>query len=467
MALNLHLVHLQPVQATSTHNYQVKITNQQILKICLPIAASIFVPQLNFIINNIFLGHLGTEWLGVAGITGVYYLLFAVIGNGLNGCLQMLISRKAGENNISQISTIFWQGIRISIVLACFGIAFTWFIMPTILKQVLHNAQTAQHAIDFLKIRIFGLFFLYIYQMRNALLVGTNQTKWLVYGTSSEAIANIVFDYGFIFGKLGLPNLGFNGAAIASILAEAIGLLVIAIVIHYKGIGKQLHLTQNRAFHKENSILILKKSIPLIGQFVISIASWEFFYLMIEHKGHTASAVSNVMRNVFGFFGCVTWAFAATTNTMVSNIIGQGLQDKVFELLHKILKLSVGFAFIIFLILNIFPTLFLGVFGQGQDFMLQAIPTLRVVSFAMILMSFSVVWLNAVTGTGNTKVNFYIELAAIVFYCTYVYVVLEKLNLSIIWGWGSEWLYWLTMFVPAYIYIKRGKWKLLPKTIIE
>lgn len=453
------------MQTTSSHSFQVQITNKQIIKICAPIAASIFVPQLNFIINNIFLGRLGTEWLGVAGITGVFYLLFAVIGNGLNGCLQMLISRKAGENKIDEISNLFWQGIRVAFVLATMGIFLTWFVMPYVFKNVLHNPTTAQHAIDFLKIRIFGLIFLYVYQLRNALLVGTNQTKWLVYGTASEAIANIVLDYGFIFGNLGLPALGFNGAAVASIISEAIGLMVIALIIQYKGIGKQLQLAKNRAFNKENFTLIIKKSVPLIGQFVISIASWEFFYLMIEHKGHTASAVSNVMRNVFGFFGCVTWAFAATTNTMVSNIIGQGLQNRVFELLRKILKLSVGFALIIFLVLNIFPTIFLGAFAQGQEFMQQGIPTLRVVSFAMILMSFSVVWLNAVTGTGNTKVNFYIESMAIVLYCTYVYVVLEKLNLHITWGWGSEWLYWLSMFIPAYIYIKRGKWKSLSKSI--
>ncbi len=453
------------MEINSTHNFQVQITNQQILKICLPIAASILVPQLNFIINNIFLGHLGEEWLGVAGITGVYYLLFAVIGNGLNGCLQMLISRKAGENKITDISNLFWQGIRIAFVLAAFGIAFTWFVMPIVFKQVLHNQETAQHAIDFLKIRIFGLIFLYVYQMRNALLVGTNQTKWLVYGTASEAIANIVLDYGLIFGNLAMPALGFNGAAIASIIAEAIGLFVIAGIIHYKGINKQLQLTLNTKYSKANTILILKKSIPLIGQFVISIASWEFFYLMIEHKGHTASAVSNVMRNVFGFFGCVTWAFAATTNTMVSNIIGQGLQHRVFELLHKILKLSVGFALIVFVLLNVFPNLYLNIFGQGEEFINQAIPTLRIVSSAMIFMSFAVVWLNAVTGTGNTKVNFYIEIMAIVLYCTYVYVVLEKLNLSIVWGWGSEWLYWISMFIPAYIYIKKGNWKTLPKSI--
>ena len=144
---------------------------------------------------------------------------------------------------------------------------------------------------------------------------------------------------------------------------------------------------------------------------------------------------------------------------MVSNIIGQGLQEKVMELVHKIIHLSVGFAVSVCIFLNLFPTLFLSIYGQGNEFIQAAIPVLRVVSTALVFMSFSVIWLNAVVGTGNTKMNLLIETIAIMLYCTYVYLVLEKFNLSIIYGWGSEWLYWISMFVPAYWYMKSGRWK--------
>ncbi len=74
-------------------------------------------------------------------------------------------------------------------------------------------------------------------------------------------------------------------------------------------------------------------------------------------------------------------------------------------------------------------------------------------------MSFGTIWLNAVTGTGNTMVNLTIELVTIVIYSVYVYLVLEVYNLPITWGWGSEWVYWLSMFIMAYFYMKSGKWK--------
>ena len=57
----------------------------------LPISFAILVPQFNFLINSFFLSQLGEGYLGASGVTGVYYLIFSVIGFGLNNGLQALI----------------------------------------------------------------------------------------------------------------------------------------------------------------------------------------------------------------------------------------------------------------------------------------------------------------------------------------------------------------------------------------
>lgn len=443
-----------------THtDLRLNINNSQILKLAMPISFALLVPQINFITNNIFLGGLGIEELGAAGITGVYYLIFAAIGFGLNNGLQALIARRAGENRPEEIGKLFGQGIRIALLIAAGSILLTYLVAPGIYRQVLTGDARQDMVIDFLKIRIWGLPFLFIYQMRNALLVGTNQSKYLVAGTLAETVANIFFDYGLIYGKFGLPELGFNGAAYASIIAEATGMFVVFLVIHFKGISKRFALFSNSRYDKANTRLILVQSSPLIFQHGISVISWEFFYILIEHHGARDLAISNTMRNIFGFFGVFTWAFAATTNTMVSNIIGQGMQDRVIELITKIMRLSVGCIIVVFLLLNIFPALFLSIYGQDQAFIEAAIPVLRVVSSALVLMSFSTVWLNAVTGTGSTRINLLIEAITLVVYCTYIYLVLEVFKLNIVLGWMSEWLYWGLIFILSYRYIRSGKWK--------
>lgn len=438
---------------------QVMVSNRQILKIMLPISLALLVPNLNFIVNNIFLGHLSEQALATASITGVYYLIFSAIGFGLNNGMQMLIARRAGENRPEEIGSIFNQGVLIAMLLSAISIVITYTLASFILRYALHNQDTSRQAVGFLHIRIWGLPFLYIYQMRNALLIGTNQSKYLVSGTLAEAVANVFFDYVLIFGKWGFPMLGFNGAAYASVIAEFIGMAVIFLVINANGIGRQYGLFKKLAWRQANARLILNISGPLIFQLTISIVSWWFFYLLIEHHGRTALAVSNAMRNVFGAFGIFIWAFAATTSTMVSNLIGQGKQNDVLRVIKKIIYMNAGIMTLVCLLLNLFPTPLLSIYGQSDDFITAAIPVLRLAAFAMVLMSVAVVWLNAVTGTGNSKMTFRIELAATIAYSIYVFLVLEVYGLSILWGWLSEVLYWCVLLVLSYLYMRGGRWR--------
>lgn len=425
----------------------------------LPITLAMLVPQINFITNNIFLGMLGEQELASAGITGVYYLIFAVIGNGLNNGLQALIARRAGQNLPKEIGRLFFNGVWVALGIAGLGIGATYLFAPIVMRTFIHDTLIADQVIDFLLIRIWGLPLLYLYVMRNALLVGTNQTRFLVWGTLAEAVVNIVLDYTMIFGHFGFAAIGFNGAAYASIIAEASGLFVIYAVIHFKGIHKSFAFFEQTKIDFSIIKLILTMSTPLIVQFAISIMSWEYFYILVEHHGPRALAISNTMRNIFGLFGIFCWAFAATTNTMVSNIIGQGKPEEVMPLIKRVVTMSLGISVFIFVILNLAPEFFLSFYSQGDEFIAEAIPIVRIVSVALLMMSVGTIWLNAVTGTGNTRINLMIELVTIVIYCLYVFLVLEYWNLSIGWGWGSEWVYWISMFSMAFFYMRSGKWK--------
>jgi len=449
------------MHSPSTDSLQVSNSYRQIWKMALPISFAIFIPQINFFINTIFLGHYSQDPLAIAagGITGVYYLIFAAIGYGLNNGLQTLIARRAGQDQPHEIGKLFTQAIWIGIGLSVLGITLTYTVTPTIFRSLLNDPVLCEKSIHFLQIRIWGLPLLYIYQLRNALLVGINQSRWLAIGTLAEAGTNVIFDYLLIFGMGGFPEWGFNGAAVASILAEGMGLITIYAVISNRGISRQFQLFRERKLNRTYVGHILEVSAPLMFQTAISIISWQYFFLLIEHHGNTALAVSNVMRHLFGLPGCLTWAFATTTSTMVSNLIGQGRSEEVPLLIRRTLTLSVSMILIVCLLLNIWPELFLLPFGQTKAFVAEAIPVMRVVTGAMVLMSFGTVFLNSVTGSGNTRVTFLIEAGAILGYCTYVYLSAEYFNLSISIIWMSEWLYWLSMFLPAMWYMRSGRWR--------
>ncbi|MEO5985205.1 MAG: MATE family efflux transporter, partial [Ferruginibacter sp.] len=235
--------------ALPADNLKVNISSRQILSIALPITLAILIPQINMLTNSIFLGQLSKEALGNAGITGVFYLIFAVAGNGLNNGMQSVFSRSAGSGNSEHFKIILGQGIRISLMFSAICILFTWFIAPYILKEVADPASYPQE-MDFLRIRIFGLPFLYIFQMGNAFLVASLNSRYLMIGFIFEALVNVLFDYLLIFGKGGFPKMGFNGAALASVLAEFTGMIVILCVLIITRLKKQYGLLTNLRYNK-------------------------------------------------------------------------------------------------------------------------------------------------------------------------------------------------------------------------
>ena len=448
------------MQTNLSHSdLQVDITNRQILKIALPISLAMLVPQINFITNNVFLGQLGETELGSAGITGVFYLVFALVGNGLNSGLQGLISRRAGENRPEEIGKLFGQAVRLALIMAFTCIVLTLVLSPVFFRASLHSGIVQDEAISFMRIRIWGLPFLYLFQMGNAFLVGTLNSRYMKYAFAVEAGINIFLDYVLISGHWGFPKLGFNGAAVASVTAEVIAVLIVYSIIIYKKFHLRFNLFSNFRYQAKLTGLIFRQSAPLVMQWILSVGAWMLFYILIENMGERPLAISNTMRNVFGFFGIFTWAFASTTNTMVSNVIGQGRKELVFGMIHKIMWLSFWFTCMLCLLVNLFPDLIFSIYSQQSSFTREGIPVIRIVSVGLLFMSLSTVWLNAVTGTGNTKVNLLIEIAAIVVYCLYVWLVIRVWKLGLVWAWGSEIIYWITLLGFSYYYLRGGKWK--------
>jgi multidrug resistance protein, MATE family len=434
-------------------NLLVQNSYKQILKITLPICIAILIPQLNFFINTTFLAHLKNDkaW-AIAGITGVYYLVFASIGHGLNIGLQSLISRNAGALNKSAIGSYYAHGVWVALGLAAVGIIITYTCLPQILSFFIADSSSIEMAVHFLKIRILGLPFLYFFQIRNALLVGTNNSKYLPIGTAAETFFNIFFDYCLIFGNWGFPNLGFNGAAYASVIAEIVGMMVTYFIISFKGLQKEFEIKIAFIWKKAIASNILKQSGPLMFQHALSIISWLLFFLFI---GGTKNSIinleiSNTMRSVFGLFGVFSWAIGSTTNTMISNIIGQNKQDALQSVWKKLFLVSFLVSLIMASFLLIFPSLFFSFFTENQSLINTAKPVIQVVAVAMILISISIVSLSTIIGAGFSKFALFVEIFAVIFYISYSYITIKKLEVSIHIAWTNEWVYWSMILISCY-----------------
>lgn len=438
---------------------QFEVSTRQIIKIAAPICLALIIPQINHMTNTAFLGRLGEFELAANGIAGIYYLVMYMVAYGLNNGLQVLIARRAGQLNTTGIGQLFSNGIQLGLASSFLVIALTLFLAPWFFSKTLHNQHIYEAALSFIRIRIWGLPFLMLLSMANAFYIGSGHSKVLAITSLCQEMVNIFSDYVLIFGKLGLPAMGLNGAAVASVLAEGTGLFVAYAILFGKGYHKKylLFTYLKPSWPIMRSILTI--SAPLIVQFLFSIGSWFIFFIFIEHLGERPLAISNMLRSIFGFFGVFTWSLAATCNTMVSNVIGQGKSELVFKAIRKIVFISLICAITVCILVNLFPHTILQIYTTDKPLIAEAIPSVRIITLSTILMAVSGVVLSAVTGTGNTRINLGIEFAAVIGYLLYCSIVVEQWRSPLYIAWLADFFYWTIIFVLCFLYLRSGRWK--------
>lgn len=441
-------------------SHRVSVSYRAILALAAPVSLSLFLPQISFFTNTAFLGQLGEEELGVNGVAGIFYLLLQMIGYGFATGLQTQLSRRSGEVAPELLGKTlangFWMSGLLSIAL--FGIAFL--LAPVVFVAGMKDPLHQRLATGFLQVRMAGLLPLLLLQVFQAFFLATGQTRILVIGSAVLVITNVLFDYLLIFGKGGFPEMGLNGAALASVLSEVAELLTLLSLFLFQKQHRRYRL-QKASFRPDAGLMRHSLSVgtPLMVQYAFSIGGWQVFFLMIEHLGTRALAASQILRSVFGLLGMTTWAFSSVTSAMVSNLMGQGRQEEVLLLIRKIATISFTLTASLVTLLLIFGRSFLSFYRDDPALVSFAMPSLYVIVVAALVLSLATVYFNGVVGTGNTRVSMFIEVGCVCSYLFYCWVVVRRPNIPLHWAWGAEFVYWGSLLTLSLIYLLRGRWK--------
>ncbi|MEZ5174539.1 MAG: MATE family efflux transporter [Bacteroidia bacterium] len=196
-------------------------------------------------------------------------------------------------------------------------------------------------------------------------------------------------------------------------------------------------------------------------QYVLSHAGWFLFFIIIEQNGERALAISVIIRMIYMFQMVPFWGLSSATNTLVSYVIGEGRSDEVFPLLRKIMTLSVLSA-LPFVLMNVaFPTTILGlaVEDKSSTLLIEAVPTLFVISGALMLFGVASTIFSGVTGSGNTRTALAIETITIALYLIIAWVLGVTLHLDVHLIWLTEPAYFLLMALFAWLYLRSGRWR--------
>lgn len=437
---------------------EVNISYRRIWTIAFPIILGSIAHNLINVTDTAFLGRVGEIELGASALGGMFYFVLFTLAMGFGTGAQIIISRRHGEGNSHLIGKTFDHTLYFMVPLSIAAFLFFYFFSTPLLRSVIESDKIFEATVSFLKFRMPGIFFAFGQIIFRSFYIGIAKTKVITWSTLVMAGVNVFLDYVLIFGKLGFPQMGLEGAAIASTIAEAAGLLYLVIYVIYHQHHKIYGLFRFEPFDKKLFARNFKLSAPIMVQNFFSIGSWFAFFLIVEKLGEDALAVSNIIRSVYIVLMVPIWGFGAAANSMVSYLVGMKQPELVKTLLKRILFMCVGGVLSLVLLSIIVPSALIRIYTDNLALIAMSVPVLKIVNVSAIFLASGTVLFNGVMGTGKTNISFLIELMVLMTYLLYVTLIVRVLGYGITMAWTSEIVYGVMMLSLSLRYLAKGRW---------
>ncbi len=432
---------------------------RQIWIISYPIILSLLAQNVIGVVDTAFLGRVGEVELGASAIGGLFYHAIFMLGFGFGTGAQILIARRKGEGHLTQIGKIFDHTMYIFVAFSVVIIIFTLWLSPGFLGRIMSSEAVFHASVRYLDYRIWGILFAFTNVAFRAYYVGISKTGLLGWSAGIMAVVNIVLDYAMILGNWGFPEMGIEGAALASVIAEGVSSAFFIIATLANKSNKKYHIFKLPPFDKEIISRTWNISVFIMLQNFVSLSAWFLFFMVIEQTGERPLAISNIIRSLYLMLMIHIWSFSASVNSLVSQVIGEGNSDAVFPIIGKVNRMGIIISVVMISITLFIPETLLRLYTNDQSLIDEAIPVLYVVMGALIPMSVSINWFSGVSGTANTKTALLIETATILIYLAFVIFIILVVDASLPVVWLSEYVYVITLGLFSFIYMKYGKWR--------
>lgn len=387
-----------------------KVYLRKLLIIAVPIMLGNVISQLQMIIDRIFLGQMNTLYMSALGnVTTPMWTTMSFCFSIIAGA-SILISQNVGAGNDENIITyaaalIKWNNV-IPVILFAFWILFSepvfrlMGVSDSVMPYCLGYAK--YYAPVFLLVGVEGSF--------SVIMQTSNYTKPLVYYGLIRSGVNVVLDWILIFGKLGFPQLGIEGAAIATTIAEFAG-CIFAGVMFYK-----LTLKTKPPY---KSIMTAKfkpyyESLKLGINVAFEDFAWNAGNLVLirilNSINEVAAGIYSIVFSVEVLVVVIIGAVGNATMTLSGEAKGMGdarMYKKVCQIAYA---MSAGVSFVTMIVCIIFPQNILSLFSKDPMIITGCGIYLIMVCLNLYGKSANIIIGSGIRGSGDTKWMFYTQL---------------------------------------------------------
>jgi putative MATE family efflux protein len=457
------------------------LTYRDIWRISAPIMLGSAAQNVIALSDAVLLYHYNQVDFAAVGFVGVFYITIAAIGYSFSRGGQIMIARRMGEGRQEAVGHIFHTMLLFELALAAIMWVFMRYGTEWFFHLFLdHSPAVYQKAIEYIHYRSYGIFFSYGGVALISLYTGIARPFFVLVSTIILSVINLVFNYAFIYGAFGLPEMGIAGSGLASSIAEGVAFVIFIGYMIWDKKNRVLRIfTVPRIYLNKPRVNVLDEtavaeasdweltrqqlrlSMPVVVQAAIGQGSWVFFFGMVENLGEQALAISNLARTVYLLLSIPLWGFSSGANTLISNLIGQNRPEDVMPAAWKTGQLCWLVTMVLAIPILFFPNQFLyPLLGETNlELMTKTQPVFYVLLLILTLSTFGAVFFNSLAGTGDTWFGLKMQAACIALYLAYIFYITNFTHLGLVWVWLAEVVYWLAMIAFTVRHLRSGRWK--------
>lgn len=449
---------LDAVRGTST-DYTAGSLGRAILLLSVPMMLEMSMESLFAVVDVWFVASLGASAVATVGLTESVLTLMYAVAIGLSMGTTAIVARRIGEKKHDEAADAAVQAILVaaaaSIPFAVAGLVYA----REILALMGADAWSLEHGVGYTRWMLGGNAVIMLIFVINAVFRGAGDAAiamrvlWLSNGI------NIVLDPALIFGWGPFPELGIEGAAVATTIGRGTG-VAMQVVVLLRG-AKHIRVAVSRIRLRAAVMAsLVRTSLGGIGQFVIATSSWIGLVRIIAVFGSEALAGYTIAVRIFIFTLLPSWGLSNAAATLVGQNLGAGRPDRAERSVWITGLANTGFLGLVSLAYILFNETLVGIFTAEPAVLAAGASCLRIVSYGYVVYAWGLVMPQAFNGAGDTVTPTWIN-----FFCFWLLEIPLAYGLAIALGLGQEGVYWSIVAAESaagmvgIALFRRGRWK--------
>ncbi len=280
--------------------------------------------------DNVMIGGYSELSLSAVAVVNQIQFMLQMIALGTSNGLTVLTSQYWGVKKMQPIRRVFAVALTIAVTLALVIFAAVFFAPTQVLSLLTDQTAVVAEAVPYAKIVCFSYIPFVVSQLMLALMRSIEKVRIGFVVSLVALVTNVALNYGLIYGKLGMPEMGIRGAATATLISRLVELIVVAVYVFVT--EKNVQLKVSDLFKVERSYFkdYIKVGFPL----VLSAGSWGIAMTVqgaiLGHLGsETVLSANSIASTIFQVMSVVAYAGSSASGVIIGKTVGENRIDDV------------------------------------------------------------------------------------------------------------------------------------------